>query len=148
MNTLLMQCKAANIILPLPSSCLDRTVEQAVYARFMHYLRGVRHRDAALRILSAIRFSSDILDYSDAHVAKVLVDLGLRAPRRAFPADFLSFADEALLREAHDFGAPNAALQELQMYWEAAAEDVLASSSACARGEQYSLPVGGAFAQG
>jgi hypothetical protein len=58
-----------------------------------------------------------MLDLSDAHVAKILVDLGLRAPRLAFPCQFLEYADAALMRLGWRIGGPNLELLELRQYW-------------------------------
>lgn len=112
----------SNIRLPvLPQDADDSSLE--IYTRFMRHLRHVPNSRAAIKILSAVQFTADMIDYSDANVAKVLVDLGLLAPRMAFPAEFLDFADQALMRSDWDVGGPNAALLELKDYWDQTGED-------------------------
>lgn len=110
--------------LPLPpASITEQRDEMAVYARFMRHLRHVPAQRMEIKILSAIQFTADMMDLSDAHVAKVLVDLGLRAPRIAFPADFLGFIDQALQRSSLDVGAPNLAMSDLKSFWDGIGED-------------------------
>lgn len=119
------------VTLPLPSSSLSNMTDQAVYARFMRYLRLVPNSRMEIKVLSAIQFTADMLDHSDAHVAKILVDLGLRAPRRAFPACFLEYADQALKRDRYDAGGPNAQLLDLLEHWDQVGEDTLSIRQYC-----------------
>lgn len=125
------------IVLPLPPGP-GRFLpsEMEIYARFMRHIRQVPNSRLEIKIFSAIQFTADMLDYSDAHVAKTLVDLGLRAPRLAFPAEFLRFADMALLRAIWDAGAPQPPLKELKAYWDCIGEDGFASLK---QPYQYSL---------
>lgn len=114
--------------LPLPPPGIaERKDEMAVYARFMRHLRHVPNSRMEIKILSAIQFTADMMDYSDAHVAKTLVDLGLRAPRMAFPADFLMFTDQSFLRSVFDIGGPNEALLDLKDFWNTIGEDKFAA---------------------
>ena len=128
--------QSERILLPMPPKpeTLDCQAEHAVYAQFMRYLRCVPNSRVDIKILSSIQFTADILNYSDAHVAKLLVDLGLRAPRMAFPACFLSYADGALMRDRHDIYGPNEALLSLQIHWARVGEDQFAGVK-----RQYSL---------
>lgn len=114
------------IALPLPPEHSD-TTEMDVYARFMRHLRYVPNSKDEIKILSAIQFTADMMDHSDAHIAKILVDLGLRAPRMAFPADFLKFADNALMRSGWDIGGPSVALYQLKDHWDHIGEDKFAA---------------------
>ena len=113
---------AQDVKLPLPPE-LQESGNMQVYARFMRYLRHVPNSRMEIKVLSAIQFTADILDYSDAHVAKILVDLGLRGPRMAFPAEFLSFADQSLVRNGWEVGGPSQGLLELKAYWDEIGED-------------------------
>ncbi|MCK6419206.1 MAG: hypothetical protein L6Q57_09840, partial [Alphaproteobacteria bacterium] len=79
-----------------------------------------------IKILSAIQFTADMADTSDAQVSKLLVDWGLRAPRLAFPADFLKFTDAALMRAAGAHDAAGPSLRELKIHWDTIGEDRLA----------------------
>lgn len=117
-----------NVVLPLPMGTrMEEAGDMAVYARFMRHLRNVPCSRMEIKILSSIQFTADILGYSDAHVAKVLVDLGLRAKRIAFPADFLRFADESLMRRGWEFGGPSPGLLELKEFWDRKGEDKFAA---------------------
>ena len=112
------------VVLPLPPApARFLPSEMEVYARFMRHLRHVPNRRLEIKIFSAIQFTADMLDHSDAHVAKILVDLGLRAPRLAFPADFLRYVDETMLRGGWDVGAPSAGLKALKDHWDRTGED-------------------------
>lgn len=102
---------------------LGQDQEMEIYAFFMRNLRHVPNSRAEIKILSAIQFTADMLDCSDAHVSRVLADLGLRAPRMAFPAEFLSYADAALMRSGWEVGGPSASLLALKTYWDAGGED-------------------------
>lgn len=123
-----------NITLPLPPEGAYDASEMDVYARFMRHLRHVPSSRLEIKVLSAIQFTADMMGHSDAHIAKLLVDLGLRAPRMAFPADFLEYADNALMREDWEVGAPSRGLSELQTYWAQIGEDQFAAFK-----RQYSL---------
>jgi hypothetical protein len=79
-----------------------------------------------IKILSSIQFTADMLDYSDAQVAKILVDMGLRAPRLAFPADFLKYADTSLSRTGWQTGSLPESLRALKKHWDLIGEDRLA----------------------
>ena len=116
----------SEISLPLPPTITEED-DLALYARFMRHLRHVPTSRMEIKILSAIRFTADLLDHSDAHISKVLVDLGLRAPRMAFPADFLKYTDAALMRSGWEVGGPSAGLLALKEYWDATGEDQFAA---------------------
>ena len=118
--------KTTTIALPLPPE-MSADNEMGVYAKFMQHLRHVPNSRMEIKVLSAIQFTADMMDHSDAHVAKLLIELGLRAPRMAFPAEFLTFADQALMRNDWDVGGPTSALYELQEYWNVSGEDKFAA---------------------
>ncbi|MBL4804801.1 MAG: hypothetical protein JKY71_08040 [Alphaproteobacteria bacterium] len=113
-------------ILPLPPQ-KEQEAELEIYARFMRHLRHVPNSRTEIKVLSAIQFTADMLDYSDAHIAKALVEMGLRAPRMAFPADYLKFADRALMRNGWDIGGPSAAMFDLKSFWDRIGEDRFAA---------------------
>lgn len=86
------------IILPcLPEHC--GSLERDIYMSFIRAYREGPSRRMEVRILTAIHRAADLTDNSDAYVSRVLVDLGLMAPRLAFPADFLDHIDATLLRD-------------------------------------------------
>ena len=109
------------IHLPLPP-CVDGNLENqkfemAVYARFMRHLRYSGRTSEAVKVLEAMRFVADLMDHSESHIAKVLTDLGMRAPRSAYPQAFLAFADNAMVCSAWQLGAADAELKALHSYW-------------------------------
>lgn len=112
------------ITLPLPPHPgVEARFERDVYARFMRHLRQVPNSRLETKILAAIQFTADMMDTGDALVAKTLVDMGLRAPRRAFPVAFLDFADRAMLRSSWEHGLPPASVMGLNHHWERIGED-------------------------
>lgn len=128
------------VILPLASECADHNEEdRQILARFMRHVRHVPISRMEIKVLSAIQFTADMLDCSDAHIAKVLVDVGLRAPRAAFPAAFLKYADHALMREDWAIGGPNKALKDLKSHWFQTSEDQYESTKSVLNRDQYSL---------
>ena len=129
-----------NALLPLPPESGQDRAEMDIYARFMRHLRHVPSSRTEIKILSSIQFTADMTGNSDAHVAKVLVDLGLRAGRVAFPADFLKFADSSLMRTGWEVGGPTKALMELKEYWDFIGEDKFAAVNG-----DYSLISAGAY---
>ncbi len=102
-------------------------VELEIYARFMRHLRHVPNSRMEIKVLSSIQFTADMMDIGDALVAKTLVDMGLRAPRRAFPAAFLEHADAAIIRSGWEVGGPSNAVVELKNHWDKIGEDRFAA---------------------
>ncbi len=110
------------ITLPFPPLAMYPDVagsafEMDVYTRFMRHLRVVPTSRPDIQILSSIQFVADMTGVDDAQIAKILVDLGLRAPRSAFPEGYLHHADTALKRVLGTFTAANKPLQELAGVW-------------------------------
>lgn len=115
-----MKCndnKIEKIILPMPPEMQEARFEMEVYVRFMRHLRCAPTPRFELKILQAIQFTADMLDVSEEILCKTLVDLGLRAPRFAFPASYLNFADQSLMRGGLEVGAATETLKELQTHW-------------------------------
>lgn len=118
------------VVLPLPPPMgMEHRFEMDVYARFMRHLRQVPTRRMETKILSSIQFTADMMDVADALIAKTLTDLGLRAPRAAFPLSFLDFADRAAQRAAWDHGPPPASILSLRHHWDRIGEDLFVSAS-------------------
>ena len=115
---------AGRIVLPMPPALGEEMkFEMEIYARFMRHLRHVPNSRADIKVLSSIQFTADIVDYGDALVAKILVDLGLRAPRNAFPITFLDFVDKSAARQNWNGGMPPASIMGLREYWERIGEN-------------------------
>lgn len=114
----------SRITLPLPPAQTEETrFEMEVYARFMRHLRLVPGTRMDIKILSAIQFTADMMDHGDALVARILVDLGLRAPRRAFPVSFIDFVDKGAQRFAAGMGIPAPGAMALKQHWDQIGED-------------------------
>ncbi len=113
----------SNIIYPIPPTEIERSLELDIYARFMRHIRLIPHNREEIKILMGIQFVSDMTASSEAHVTKVLVDLGLRTPRFALPAEYLDYVDASMLRDGLEYGAPSASAKELVNYWASIGED-------------------------
>lgn len=123
--------EGGNTQLPLPP--LDRRAEfdMEIYARFMRHLRDIPNSRTEIRILTTIQFVADIMDVQDSLVAKILVDLGLRAPRMAFPEAYLESVDHIIMRQIHDVGLMSPALKDLCDHWETIDQDRFAAFRRC-----------------
>ena len=115
--------KVESVILHLPPQDLKDKVDMEIYARFMRHLRYVANSRMEVKVLSAIQFTADMMDLQDAQIARVLLDLGLRAPRLSFPVEFLEFADTARARSALEYGSAGQAMQDLYEHWDEIGED-------------------------
>ncbi|HEY8189458.1 MAG TPA: hypothetical protein VIF12_02150 [Micavibrio sp.] len=121
--------RSEQVILPLPPapSNEDTRFEMEVYARFMRHLRQVPNSRMEIKILSSIQFTADMLEIAEALVAKTLVDMGLRAPRKAFPIAFLEFYDKCLSRQSwgagHEISGLPLAVAMLRQHWSGVRDD-------------------------
>lgn len=105
-----------DIVLPL--SPMDRdTLEAKVCQKFVQHLRHVRSNHMTMKILASIQYTSDMLDCSDAHVSKILVDYGLRAPRESFPETFVTHVDACLQKTIIEAGSASWSYIELNDHW-------------------------------
>ena len=115
--------ECANILLPLPPLKRDAEFEMEVYVRFMRCIRQMTNAQQNMSVLTSIQFVADMMQSPNMQISKVLVDLGLRAPRMAFPESYLEFIDKLAMREIHDIGYSNHALRDLRHHWQAIRED-------------------------
>ncbi len=96
--------------------------EFVIHAAFMRALRAAPGR-LEIKILNAIQSCADATDNSDAYVSKILVDMGLRAPRLAFPSDFLDHIDAAVSRSRLHANPLNVPYVELIQHWQMTGDD-------------------------
>jgi hypothetical protein len=117
---------AIRIILPcLPESA--GATEKQIYMGFIQALRAGAGRRMEVRILTAIHRAADLTGNSDAYVSRVLADMGLMAPRLAFPGDFLDHVDATFLRTRPLRTIPPA-YAALAHHWMTIGEDLYALS--------------------
>ncbi len=125
-----------SVLLPLPPLETMDALDMEIYARFMRHVRLVPNSRSEIKILSAIQFTSDMMDLNDAIVAKTLADMGLRAPRKAFPESYLEHVDRSLMRSGWDVGGPCASSVEMKKHWDVIGEDRFAAFR-----REYSLAI-------
>lgn len=105
-----------NIELPIPPN-QNKIFEHAVYSTFIRNLHHVPNSKMEIKILTSIQYAADQTNSSDAYVAKMLVDMGLRADRIAFPQSFIDHVENTVKRSrAEGFGL-NAAYKTLFDAW-------------------------------
>ena len=115
-----------NVFLPLPPLDGADNLDLEVYARFMRHIRLVPNSRLDIKVLSAIQFTSDMMDMSDAVVSKMLADMGLRAPRKAFPEAYLDHVDDSLMRSGWEVAGPCASSVDMKRFWNDIGEDKFA----------------------
>lgn len=122
-----------NIQLPSPPTAqnhdIEHDIESEIYARFMRHFHMVPSSSKDIKVLSAIGFTADMMDLSDSFVAKTLVTLGLCAPRKAFPAAYLEYVDQSLMRPGLSIGGPSKESLMIKAHWDRIGEDRLAAFS-------------------
>ncbi len=100
--------------------------QRDIYCRFIKHLRHVPISRMEIKILSSIQFCADMMDSSDAYIAKELVEMGLRAPKIAFPQEFIDFMHNSLMRKGFSVGSPSNAIIDLAKIWNIGEEKVKA----------------------
>lgn len=123
--------EGTNIQLPFPPTDMKAEFEMEIYARFMRHLRAVPSSRPEICILAATQFVADMMDIQDSVVSKTLVDLGLRAPRVAFPESYLQSVDNIMMREIHEAGLASVALKDLHHHWQEIGDDKFAAFKRC-----------------
>lgn len=104
--------------MPVPPA--DSSPDFVYHQAFVHEMNRVENSSIALKLRQAIINTADRTKTSPAHVARLLVDYGLRAPRHAFPDSFVDFVDSrpepklSVLRAAQDLD-----VLELKNFWQA-----------------------------
>lgn len=115
-----------HILLPLPP--LEPTDENAkfemdIYVRFMRCLRNVSNLRRETAILTSLQFVSDMVEMPIKEVVGILVDLGLRAPRTAFPESYVKLIDQSTMQDIYDVRRSQFPLKDLRHHWQAIGED-------------------------
>ncbi len=125
-NTIKTKDKFENVFLPLPP--LDGAEKDMleIYARFMRHIRLAPNSNLYIKILSGIQFTADMMDLPDAYVAKMLADMGLRAPRKALPESYLDHVDKSLMRHGWDVDGTKESSIDMKRFWDDIGEDKFA----------------------
>ena len=111
-------CLDERIIWPMPPAPdRIRPSEIDLYVRFMRHVRAAIITRPEMRVLSALQFVADVTGLEDSEVALQLVEMGLRAPRAAFPASFLAALDPIGHQAVFGGGAIGAGVADLLAHW-------------------------------
>ena len=108
----------------MPVPPIETSADFAYYQAFVHEMNRVTTPVAAPaigeKLCQAIEATAVRMNTSPAHVARLLVDYGMRAPRHAFPTSFVDYVDNrpepkmSILRAAQDFD-----VMQLRDFWAA-----------------------------
>lgn len=104
--------------MPVPPG--DNSSDFVYHQAFIHAMNRIQNASIATKLRQAIEETADATQTSPAHIARLLVDYGLRAPRHAFPDSFLDYIDSrpepklSVLRAAEDLD-----VTELKNFWQA-----------------------------
>lgn len=101
--------------MPVPPQ--EGTLDSHYYQTFVRSMNRVSVKSPADRLKAAIERTADACDTSPGHIARILVEYGLRAPRHIFPKDFVSFIDDRS-KVLKRLNLPlNAEITELAHFW-------------------------------
>ena len=104
--------------MPVPPA--ESSPDFIYHQAFIHAMNRMQNPSIAQKLRLAIEETAQATQTSAAHIARLLVDYGLRAPRHAFPDSFVDFVDSrpepklAILRAATDLD-----VLELKNFWQA-----------------------------
>jgi len=77
--------------MPVPPT--DSSPDMPYYQAFVHAMNRTQAANIAEKLRLAITATADTTRTSPAHIARMLVDYGLRAPRAAFPDSFVDYVE-------------------------------------------------------
>jgi hypothetical protein len=104
----------------MPVPPVETSSDYAYYQAFVHQMNRITIPMIAPKLRQAIELTANAMNTSPAHVARLLVDYGLRAPQHAFPDSFVDYVESrpqpkmAILRAAQDID-----VMQLKDFWQA-----------------------------
>lgn len=105
------------VTLPTFYTAMDQSDHEIIQLFHQNFAMSAQSRDE-IKILSSIHKVADVTGQSDAFIAKILVDHGLRSLRLAFPQDFLDHLDQSYLRsEEGRFSCLSGTYRNLIEFW-------------------------------
>lgn len=115
-----------HILLPLPPlepTDTNAKYEMDIYVRFMRCLRSVSNLHREMAILTSLQFVADMMEVPLKEVVGILVDLGLRAPRTAFPESYVKLIDQSTMQDIYDVRLAHFPLRDLRHHWQSIGDD-------------------------
>jgi len=80
-------------IYTMPVPPVDSSPDMPYYQAFVHAMNRTKAPSIAEKLRTAIALTAELTQTSPAHIARLLVDYGLRAPRNAFPDSFVDYVE-------------------------------------------------------
>ena len=103
--------------MPVPPA--ESHPDHEYYQAFVRAMNRLpRQAPVGQKLLTSIQQTADQMGTSEAHVARLLVDYGMRAPREAYPNSFVEFVDRyPIPRNAVERAALDTDVIELKDFW-------------------------------
>ncbi len=99
---------------PAPSS-----PDLAYYQTFVHAMNRTKASSIAEKLRTAIELTAELAQTSPAHIARMLVDHGLRAPKNAFPDSFVDYVESRPAPKSFvPLAAADADVAALRNFWQ------------------------------
>lgn len=104
-------------MMPVPPG--ESSSDFVYYQSFVYAMNRIQASSIAIKLRQAIEQTATATHTSPAHIARLLVDYGLRAPRHAFPDCFVDYIDSrpepklSVLRATQDTD-----VAELKNFWQ------------------------------
>lgn len=119
--------------MPVPPA--ETSADLPYYQAFIHCMHEamapfemgfMSHEAMAVRIRDAIEVAAQSTGTSPAHIARLLVAYGLRAPQEAFPSCFIGYVEAtARLRPGRAARVPDQDVNALHRFWNISAASVM-----------------------
>lgn len=106
----------SKIVLPVLTGVYGKDVE-GLYSTFHQSFKQSRDCAECSRVAFAIMEAAHRCGIGTPYAAKILVELGLKAPRESFCAGFLQYADDILSKPYTPFCAATRSVFALALYW-------------------------------
>ena len=116
--------KRTRIVLPICPDDHADTEDKKTFHIFMQTLRSQSNSLMSSKVLSAIHSTAQRRQHDVDQVAKVLVDFGLKAPKKAFPQGFVNFCENAIARSINSFKPVPSSIRDLAAHWTKTGETV------------------------
>jgi hypothetical protein len=121
MSPIFTAARTPHYTMPVPPA--DNSADITYYRAFVSEMGRAKQASVADKIRNSMEAAATRTGTSATHIARLLVDCGLRAPRHAFPDSFVSFVDNApqTTGQKSGFGTifpADTDMDALRLYWQ------------------------------